>query len=132
MVVVWITIVIACVWGAAMAEWLTGPRSTRALVRQIHQRTGLDEPRIITFGHKDYALSFYAGRPVPPIEGRPAIRAELRKHGKNLVIVADRARWESLAEWQPEFARQFEVAFAAPGHVIGIDRLVLRKRGAGS
>lgn len=128
MVVVWATMVVACMWGDIAATWLLGPRSTKTLLADALEHTKVREPVVVTYGHRDYSLSFYAGQIAPPVEQVEELAAMMAKHGANLLVFADEQRWEELASAHPELAGRFEQVMKSQRQLSEKGRLILQPR----
>ena len=105
----WITMALLWAGGYWAIGRLQQPYADDQLLAAIRQATpGVDEPILRTYGYRDYALAFYTGRDVPPVEQTDRVAALAGEHGQAFIIVALPERWQKLEAGAPEVTARFE------------------------
>ncbi len=96
MTLVWVSIIAVSTYGLLLAGHLWRPHGGAALVRAVREKIDVTQPNVVTFGHRDYAQSFYWQQWAPPVEYPDDMKALVEEHGRNLIVIADDERWN---EW---------------------------------
>jgi len=109
MTLVWLSIVLVSAYGLMFAGHLWRPHGGAKLAAAIRNRIDVAEPDVVTFGHRDYAQSFYWGQWVEPIDLPRQMRQLIEARGRRLIVIAAEDRWAQFAEKYADITGRFEV-----------------------
>jgi len=90
-------------WGLTLWTLLTQPYGARQLEAFASSFARAEPARLVTFDHTHYALSFYARRHVPRIDGAEGL-AEAAARGRSVVVISEAGDWRTFAKRSPAAA----------------------------
>ncbi len=109
MTLVWLSVIVVSTCGLMVAGYLWRPHGGAALAREIRHTIDVERPEVVTFGHRDYAQSFYWGQWVTPTDLPEQMRELVDAHGRRLIVIADQDRWAKFVGQQPQITGQFDI-----------------------
>lgn len=104
----WLTLIAAIAYGQVMVPRVIDISSPWNQVRAAMAQTP-GEPVVITYGYRDYALSYYLDQDVPRTDETDELATALAQFGPSLIVAVETSDWLELKDRDPALRDRFTI-----------------------
>lgn len=110
MTICWLTLIVAVLYGEVALPKVIDVGSPWRQVKDVMQHLPGEE-KVITYGYRDYALSYYLDEDVPRADETDELAAALAQYGDRLVVAAETVDWDELKERDAALRDRFQIIY---------------------